>query len=583
MINKFKGHSAKIKGALVLQNGHLLSWSNDRDLRIWSLDDGSQLKILRGHESYVVGALELSDGRLVSWSGDATIIIWDKHESKISSKLCGHTGAIGGVILIGNDRLLSWSGNAENYKKNFGDKKLCMWELNSGRLIWSVVAHKFNIQGAILLLSGSILSWSIDGTLARWNIDDGKLERRYEGHTFWVMGVFQLDNSRLVSWSQDDTIRLWNIEDGANIVVEEVARSVWSGSRIDTNRFAIWSDGLTIFDVRDLSRPIRLEGHAQSTIGALFISESQLVTWSVDETLRSWDISAVDMPKKILPPIPGNVLTPCTDGFGQDHLEWVRGALKLGNGDVVSWSYDHSLRLWDVETGSTKSVLSGHKYWVHGVLEIPEQRLISWSDDCDVNVWDIPSSALLATLQGSTPVGKKRAWKDAGTHDNFVSGVILVNPNSIISWDEDGIIKLWDLKTLKEVRSIELDSLPDGIHNLDHDCFYLWFEREDKVEIWSVLSCTLISKLTVNEFNKAYPAQAIALSQDGKIDKDCFITSELSVSVDKGILKMSHKLHGDMYWHGNRVMEFFCLPRPNCICMGLSEKELGFIRVELPN
>jgi WD40 repeat protein len=55
----------------------VLSWSEDRTLRLWDLDGGRELQVLRGHEGRVEGVL-LADGRrALSWSEDRTLGLWD--------------------------------------------------------------------------------------------------------------------------------------------------------------------------------------------------------------------------------------------------------------------------------------------------------------------------------------------------------------------------------------------------------------------------------------------------------------------------------------------------------------------------
>jgi NB-ARC domain/APAF-1 helical domain len=70
-----RGHEDDITGALVLGDGRLLSWSEDRTLRLWAAD-GTPLAVLAGHEREIYGARELTDGRLLSRSNDETLRLW---------------------------------------------------------------------------------------------------------------------------------------------------------------------------------------------------------------------------------------------------------------------------------------------------------------------------------------------------------------------------------------------------------------------------------------------------------------------------------------------------------------------------
>jgi len=581
LVKRLEGHRGEVIGALLLNDGNVLSWSSDCTLRIWNLTDRYHSEVLHGHSSKVNGALELSDGSIISWSKDTTLHLWNRHSLKSPTVFRGHKSSIGGVSVVGGGRVVSWSGDPESTSRRRGDRALCMWELSSGRLIWSTVAHERIIRGVILLSTGSILSWSLDGTLARWNADDGHLERRYIGHNFWVNGAFELDCSRLITWSQDDTIRMWSIDNGTSTIVEQVARTVWSACPINSNSFAVWADGLTIWDVRDLSAPsLRLDGHSQTMTGALFFLTDRVVTWSVDETLRLWDLSTVETLNTTKSPVAGSSLIPCNDGYGEQHVEWVRGATTIQNGEVVSWAYDHSLRVWNPNTGETKFVLCGHRGWVMGVLEVAGHRLVSWSADCDVMIWDSRDGSQIETLKGTRRPRKRRWWKDASTHDAFVLGVELVNSETIASWAEDCTLRIWDLNSLEEVNLIELDSAPDGVISLDKNSLALWFEQNRQVEVWSIFSRVKTSRLSLIEFREQFPVHASAFGEENSEDIASLMCDDFGASVDQGALKIKHKLYGDLYWHGDRTLEIYSLSHQGIICASLSEKNLGFIRIE---
>ena len=71
----------------------LLSVSDDRSIRIWSIDDTSCTQILYGHTARVWDAQFLSDGqRMVSIGEDAACIIWNCNEGTILKKFEGHKG-----------------------------------------------------------------------------------------------------------------------------------------------------------------------------------------------------------------------------------------------------------------------------------------------------------------------------------------------------------------------------------------------------------------------------------------------------------------------------------------------------------
>jgi WD40 repeat protein len=575
-----RGHRGSVKGAVLLGPDRALSWSDDGTLRIWDLRLGSQLEVLHGHTRAISGVRQLPHGGLLSWSAkDKTVRLWPQAQDGTSRVLSGHAGEVGGALWVGAERVLSWSGGSASRGRARGDRTLRLWDTRSGQAVWTVSTHTQDIIDVIALSDGSFLSWSRDGTLARWQADDGQLIRRYEGHEDWVTDAFEVNPSTLVSWGRDDTIRAWNLLDGTHTVVEEVARPIWSGRRLDANRFAAWADVLTIWDLRDLTRPLRLQGHAQTITDALTLPDGKVLTWGIDETLRRWDLARVSPSEEVRPPVPGQVY-PVRDGVSAPgHCEWVRGALALSQGEVVSWAYDHSLRIWNPGSGHTRCILSGHRYWVMGVVEVPGLRLVSWSDDCDVMVWDLTRGHRIEILQGSRRPDADRAWDDASTHDDFVRGAVVLSPQSLASWADDHTIRIWDLQTLQERHLIALESAPDVVASLDTETFFAWWAEDAVVGLWSTTTGRKIAQIPAAEFSRQYPAQSGQLDISSGETSLVLRARDFEASAAEGALKVTHRQHGDLFWHGERTLDLFCLASDDVLCASMTEKDLAFIRL----
>ena len=83
-----------------------------KEINIWNIDDGRCVKTLNGHKSYVRCMLLLQNGSLVSCSEDKTIKVWDIEQGICTNKLNGHNGMILCLLLLNNGNLVS--GSAEN-------------------------------------------------------------------------------------------------------------------------------------------------------------------------------------------------------------------------------------------------------------------------------------------------------------------------------------------------------------------------------------------------------------------------------------------------------------------------------------
>ena len=75
--------------------------------------------------------------------------------------------------------------------------------------------------------------------------------------------------------------------------------------------------------------------------------------------------------------------------------------------------------------------LTGHDGSVLGALVLPDGRVLSWSDDGTLRVWD------LATGEGRPLTG----------HERWVNGALLLPDGRVLSWSVDGTLRVWDLAT----------------------------------------------------------------------------------------------------------------------------------------
>ena len=71
-----EGHTDLVRSVVLLDDGRVLSWSNDTTLRLWDAQTGESLAVLEGHQDEVVGVLPLGQDRLLSWAEDNTLRIW---------------------------------------------------------------------------------------------------------------------------------------------------------------------------------------------------------------------------------------------------------------------------------------------------------------------------------------------------------------------------------------------------------------------------------------------------------------------------------------------------------------------------
>ena len=267
--------------AIFLSNGDALSWgTDDNNLRILSLETGVCKAVLKGHTDHINGAREQSSGDILSWSNDKTIRLWSP-DGTCKTVLEGHIDEVNGAIELHSGDILSWS----------YDCTMRIWSPD-GTCKAFFEGHTSEVRGATELHSGDILSWSggincNDNTLRLWS-PEGTCKAVLEGHTFWVNGATELHSGDILSWSCDHTLRLWSPDGTCKAVLEGHTSEVRGATELHSGDILSWS-----FDTLRLWSPDRtckavLEGHADLVYCATELHSGDILSWSADDTLRIW-------------------------------------------------------------------------------------------------------------------------------------------------------------------------------------------------------------------------------------------------------------------------------------------------------
>ncbi len=206
----------------------------------------SEPLVLTGHGAGVVAlAFFQRDGLLASGSIDGEVRVWDlnKTGSSTTLRLPQESGRVRALTYDSNGRLGAAIEGAGIVMWNLGDPPAAMYELNTGREVYSLAASaNGNLaagteEGAILLwledleampleLPGHgsavtdlafdknglrLASSSLDGSVRLWDVDQPeKKPIEFPDHDGWVWAVsFSADDESLVSGSSDRTVRVW--------------------------------------------------------------------------------------------------------------------------------------------------------------------------------------------------------------------------------------------------------------------------------------------------------------------------------------------------------------------------------------
>ncbi len=446
----------------------LVTGSDDRTVRVFDAEYGTELLALRGHEDPVWGVAWSPDGRrIASASQDGTARIWDALRGAELLVLRGHEGSVG---------VVGWAPDSQHIVTGARDGTARVWDALRGSQLLVLRGHEKAIWGAHWSPDGGrIATASDDGTARVWNAADGSDIAVLRGHEQAMWGVgWAPDSQHLVTASRDRTARVWDVVKPAELVMlrghgDSVRSAFWSP---DGRRIATGSHDHTarVWDAQDGTELITLRGHGAAVRGADWSPDGRrIATASHDRTARLWETQRgtelaslrghSDWIGNLAWSPDGRRLATAsedctvrvwdveraTELFVLRHAEPVLGVAWSPDGRrLATASHDRAARVWDVERYSELAVLTGHLDWIENLAWSPDGlRLATASGDRTARVWDAVGGTELAILRG---------------HANRVSSVA---GRRVATASGDGTARLWDPD--RGVEPGELRGHTDGI------------------------------------------------------------------------------------------------------------------------
>lgn len=421
------------EGARYLADGHqVLIWGGEEMATLWSLDEQERKDF--PHNGLVKGADVLANGKLLTWSEEGTVEIWAQSGSQVDLRF-NHGPHLAGVKIVSDGKeLLTWGGLVAR--------------------LWSISGHKppkeFEHDAAVesveaLPIHRELLTWSRDGTARVWSMDSGK-PRSIFNHGADFAGAIR-NRDKLVTWGDQGWVRIWPMERSNTLVhnraVEE-AYLLLSQKEILTragNTARVWA-----IANGDSSR----FSHNAHILGAIELgSRRHLLTWAVGDTSRIWSIAGgvgigTIADHKVLGAevLPGEseFLTWGTDGTirkrsnlnGKSSLLFelklgapVDGAKVISAGKkLLAWNSDVA-KVWPLSGGEPVTFMPGFE--ISGVDELSGGTHLFIFGHTEAEIWPVVGGEPTSRIDSYYEKGLEGAevFDDGGQILTFGSGIMI--------------------------------------------------------------------------------------------------------------------------------------------------------------
>lgn len=412
---------------------HFASGSSDGTVRIWKTVNWRETATLADHKTKILSLLFLENGQLVSASEDRNIKTWDIAKRQVVKSVVGITENTDNKIVsatISKDGQLLAVGD--------GTRTAAIFDISNGEEIKTFENRTFGYYCLSFSSDGHWLAaGSIDNSIKIWDLETGQSLPPLKGHQADITAIaFDPDSKRLISSSKDGTIRIWNLVTGEPPQILKAQNNNSSG-RNDISTIAVSKNGrfilsggldktVRLWDLETNSEIYSNNDHLGEVTAVAFSPDNNMiVSGSADKTIKLRDLNTKNLllnidnqnesvesiafsPNEKLIAVGGvektvriwNVQTGKNVHTFEQHSGKVNDLSFSPDGNhLASGSQDKTIRIWNVSSGKEEKVLRGHGGFVKTLSFSPGgEWLASGSDDGSIIIWRKDTGENLATL-----------------------------------------------------------------------------------------------------------------------------------------------------------------------------------------
>lgn len=579
-----EGHTALVTAVVVTQDGRrVVSASQDRTLKIWDLERRIEQFTLEGHTRDVTDVKVTPNGRgAVSASQDRTLKVWDLERRALLFTLKGHKDAINAVAVTPDGRLAVSAEGSEPYSNQ---NNLKIWDLERGTNQGTLTGHESWVYAVAVMPDGQrAISGSSDQTLKIWDLQREAELFTLAGNTSAIYAVaLTPDGRHAISGSDYGTLKVWDLARQREVFalkahaeqITSVAVSPDGGRAISSSRdgtLKVWDISVAIdANEADQGRAKHPEGHSDEVTALAVTPDGRhAISGSQDRTFKIWDLECgrevrtlIDSPDREEKE-PGKRFLRGSGGNSRRRRgNWSKLIAVTPNGRhavtaAISLAdlSEHSLKVWDLETGRPLHTLKGHRQPVEAVAVTPDGRhIVSASSDYTLKIWNLKLGWKLRTLRGPnrssrssvavTPDGRRivstllyglEVWDfrrrrllhtlypppgSAFERSQITAMTVTPDGRCAISAALNNTLEVWDLENGQDIHTLkghtsyvkQVRVTPDGRRAISAaGTTYTVHSLDNSLKVWDLEQGTELQALKGHQNN----VEALAITPDGQ-------------------------------------------------------------------
>ncbi|XP_004700807.1 apoptotic protease-activating factor 1 [Echinops telfairi] len=425
LVHTYDEHSEQVTCCHFTNNSHhllLATGSSDYFLKLWDLNQKECRNTLFGHTNSVTHCRFSPDDKLLaSCSADGTLKLWDvrsaNEKKSINVKL----------FLLNSEepqedvevivKCCSWS--ADGARIMVAAKyKLFLFDIDTNGLLAEIhTGYHSTIQYCDFSSHNQLAVLALSQYCVElWNIDSSLKVADCRGHLSWVHSVmFSPDGSSFLTSSDDQTIRLWETNKvckNSAVVLKQEVDVVFQESEV------------MVLAVDNIKRLQLING---KTGQIDYLTEAQVSCCCLSPQLQYIAFGDEDGAVEILELLNGQIFQ-----SKSGHKKAVRHVQFTADGKtLISSSDDSAIQVWNWQSDE-HVFLQAHQETVKDFRLLKNSRLLSWSFDGTVKVWNIMTG---------------RIEKDFVCHqDTVLSCDISPDETKFSSTSTDKTAKIWNFE-----------------------------------------------------------------------------------------------------------------------------------------